>query len=96
MGLRFFHLPKHKQFNMPYRFYDPDKERMQEREERIRQELELEKSGESGGYHANIKGQFRSATHKRSRTIDEARRNMNRRLLYIIIILAILFYLLLK
>ncbi|HZL10268.1 MAG TPA: hypothetical protein VFC65_09750 [Prolixibacteraceae bacterium] len=98
MGMKFMHLPKSKQFNITTRFYDPQKEAMKEREERIKRE-----SGQSNGegtishYSAGIKGQFRnSGKMTQSKTVAEARRKSNMRLFYIVIILSILFYILLK
>jgi hypothetical protein len=98
MGMKFLHLPRAKQFNITTRFYDPQKEAMKEREERIKKELELEDGHEPGTYYrANIKGQFRNQGKlSHSKTVAEARRKSNKRLLYIVIILSILFYLLLK
>ncbi len=98
MGMKFMHLPRAKQFTIGTRFYDPQKEAMKEREERIKRELEMESSEQSGvSYGANIKGKFRNASGNfHSKTIAEARRKSNMRLLYIVIILSALFYLLLK
>lgn len=96
--MKFMHLPKAKQFTIGTRFYDPQKEAMKEREERIKRELEMESSEQAGSYYgANIKGKFRNASGNfHSKTISEARRKSNMRLLYIVIILSVLFYLLLK
>lgn len=95
--MKFFSLPKAKHFNMTTRFYDPRKEAMREREERIRRELE---KGEEGDvkyvYGTSIRGSFRTAAKINSRSAAEARKKSNMRLLYIIIILSILFYLFLK
>ncbi len=97
MALKFVNLPKSKQFKIGTRFYDPQKEAMLERQERIRRELELEDGHEPGTYYrANIKGSFRAAGRRGSKTIEEARRKSNMRLLYILIILSALFYFLLK
>jgi hypothetical protein len=97
MGMKFINLPKSKQFKIGTRFYDPQKEAMLDRQERIRKELELEDGHEPGTYyHANIKGSFRAAGRRGSKTIEEARRKSNIRLFYILIILIALFYFLLK
>lgn len=82
---------------MTTRFYDPRKEAMREREERIRRELE--KGSEADVkfvYGSSIRGSFRAAAKINSRSAAEARRKSNMRLLYIIIVLSILFYLFLK
>ena len=98
MGIRFINLPKSKQFSIGTRFYDPQKEAMKEREERIKRELELnDPNSPISSYGAGIKGQFRNSgklTH--SKTIAEARRKSNMRLLLIVILLSALFYFLLK
>jgi hypothetical protein len=98
MGLKFTSLPKAKQFNIITRFYDPQKEAMKERQERIKRELEQNSEGESDfHYGADIKGSFRKAgKHTVIRSGDEARRKSNMRLLYIIIILSALLYFVLK
>lgn len=98
MKMKFIHVPKAKQFHIGTRFYDPQKEAMKEREERIKRELELQNTeGVSAVYGAGIKGQFRQAGKlMNSKTVAEARRKSNMRLLYIIIFLSVLFYLLLK
>lgn len=95
--MKFFSLPKAKRFNIVTRFYDPRKEAMKEREERIRRELE--KGNEADVkfvYGSSIRGSFRAAAKTNSRTAVEARRKSNLRLLYIIIILSLLVYLFLK
>lgn len=96
MGMKFLHLPKSKQFKMVTRFYDPQKEAMKERQERIEHELGLDE-GKTPLYGANIKGKFRtSGKRHNSKTLAEARRKSNMRLIYIIIILLALFYFLLN
>lgn len=98
MGMKFLHLPRAKQFNIGTRFYDPQKEAMKEREERIKRELEQNHEEEiSSMYKSGIKGQFRnSGKLMNSKTVSEARRKSNMRLFYIVILLSVLFYLLLK
>lgn len=98
MGLKFTSLPKSKPFKIVTRFYDPQKEAMKEREERIKREMGQDNDGEPGSYYASgIKGQFRKAgKHTTSRTSAEAIRKSNLRLLYIIIILSALLYFILK
>lgn len=97
MGMRFINLPRQKAFNITTRFYDPQKEAMREREERVRQELEGDSAGKSDfHYGASIKGSFRSGGKINSKTVAEARRKSNMRLLYIVIILSALMYFLLK
>lgn len=98
MGMKFLHLPRAKQFSITTRFYDPQKEAMKEREERIKRELAQNNEEEvSSLYRSGIKGQFRNSgkfTH--SKTIADARRKSNMRLLVIVVLLSALFYILLK
>lgn len=94
--MKFLHLPKSKQFKMVTRFYDPQKEAMKERQDRINQELGLEQE-KPISYGSNIKGKFRtSGRHRSSKSLEEARRKSNMRLIYILIILCALFYFFLK
>lgn len=97
MGMKFVNLPKSKRFNITTRFYDERKEAMKEREERIRREM-AENNGEIvSSYGSGIKGSFRNAgKHVHSRTLADARRKSNMRLLYIIVILLALLYFLMK
>ena len=100
MGMKFFHMPRSKQFNMPYRFYDPQKEEMAEREARIKAELGIKEEGEknkasSGSYHGSIKGSFRQGL-SRGRFAEQQRRKSNIRVIVILVLLALLFYFMLK
>lgn len=71
--------PAYHRFEYKPRYYDPQKEEMQEREARIRQELELERGKQSTqqagetreDYRTRIKGSFQRAR-KRSKTSEEA------------------------
>ena len=91
---RFFHTPGTKKFGFTPRFYDPDKEVRDERERRIKEELGIvdEKVDDGKPYRPNIKGQFRNHSGL-SRSSEEARRSQNRRLIWIILVLAIVIYL---
>ncbi len=93
---RFFHLPGTKRFNITPRFYDPDKEEREERERRIKEELGIfdEKKEDDGKpFRPNIKGQFRKAQGGHSKSTEQARRASNTRLIILIMILALIFYL---
>jgi F0F1-type ATP synthase membrane subunit b/b' len=93
----FFHTPKPRKFSIPYRYFDPEKEAMQEREERIKSELGMaeKKEWSDRSYKSNIKGQFRR-TLKSSKSIEESKRKSATRLVLLIVILGLIFYLLLK
>ncbi|MDX9880943.1 MAG: hypothetical protein RBS73_02685 [Prolixibacteraceae bacterium] len=92
---KFFHTPKSKPFYIPYRYYSPEKEAMQEREQRIRRELGIVEEKEfDANYKANLKGSFRQAMNNRSRSASDAQRRSNTRLIIMVLILALVFYLL--
>ncbi|WP_321288971.1 hypothetical protein [uncultured Sunxiuqinia sp.] len=94
---KFFHMPNHRRFSIPYRYYDPEKEEMQEREDRIKKELGIhEKKEFDSNYRANIRGQFRRAMGESSKTSSDARRNYNTRLITFVIVLSIAVYLFFK
>lgn len=93
----FFHLPKHRRFSMPFRYYNPEKEEMQEREDRIKKELGIHEKKETGeNYRPNIKGQFRRSMNHSSKSASDSRRRSNTRLLLLIVIISIAAYLLFK
>jgi len=91
---RFFHTPGTKRFSITPRFYDPEQEERDERERRIKEELGIvdEKKDDGKPFKTNIKGQFRNSAGL-SRSSEDARRSQNRRLVWIIIILALVLYL---
>lgn len=90
----FFHTPGTKKFSITPRFWDPDKDERDERERRIKEELGIvdEKKDSNRPYRPNIKGQFRSGDGW-ARSSESARRAQNRRLVWIVIILALVLYL---
>lgn len=92
---KFFHTPRSKQFNITPRFYDPDKEEREERERRIKEELGIfdEKVDDGKPYRPNIKGQFRNTDGWQAKSSESARRAQNRRLIWIILTLALILYL---
>ncbi len=99
MGMRFVNLPKSKQFRITTRFYDERKEAMREREERYRREMEENNGEATSSYAFGIKGSFRTAGRKGvvgDRTLADARRKSNMRLLYILIVLLALLYFIMK
>ena len=92
---RMFHTPKARQFHINPRFYDPDKEERDERERRIKEELGIfdEKKETGKPYRPNIKGQFRTVQGGFSKSDSQARRNSNTRLIVLVFILSLIFYL---
>lgn len=82
--MKFFSLftkaPQHQRFNYTPRFYDPQKEEMQEREKRIRMELEREQGivqETTSDYRSRIAGSFQAAR-KRSKPAIGANATMIR------------------
>ncbi len=98
MALKFFHLPKPRKFAITPRYYDPAEEERLERENRIRQELGMPLTSDphdpTKPYRPSLRGQFRQAMKRGSRTTPGERRKSNNRLFLIIAILAFLVYLL--
>ena len=92
---KFFHTPRAKQFNITPRFYDPDKEEREERERRIKEELGIvdEKVDDGKPYRPNIRGQFRAAGGWQAKSSEKARKTSNTRLIILILILCLVFYL---
>lgn len=94
---KFFHTPKSRQFNIPYRYYNPEKEEMQNREDRIKMELGIHEKKEWDSKHRpNIRGQFRRAMGTYSKTAEDARKSSNIRLIILIVILSLAVFLILK
>lgn len=91
---KFFHTPKPKQFNYRPRFYDPGKEELQDRERKIKREMGIVDEEEAGKpFSPGIKGQFRNTDGWKSKSSEDARRAQNTRLIMLIVILALVFYL---
>jgi hypothetical protein len=66
--------PQHQRFNYTPRFYDPKKEEMMERENRIRKELEKERGenpvNQPGDYRSRMVGSFHAARRRSKVTSD--------------------------
>lgn len=93
MALKFFHLQKAKKFHVPYRFHDPDKEERDDREMRIKQELGIRiEVDPDKPYRPNLKGQFRQAAGRASKSVQDSRRSSNIRLIILILILSFVVY----
>lgn len=91
---KFFYTPGTKRFNITPRFYDPDQEERDERERRIKEEMGIvdEKKDDNKPYRPNIRGQFRK-NGEWSRSSESARKAQNRRLIWIVLVLALVVYL---
>ncbi len=94
---KFFHTPKPHQFNIPYRYYDPAKEEMKQREERIKAELGISESKSwDSGQRINLRGSFRNAMRVSSKTASEDRSKSTTRLILLMIILSLIAYFVFK
>ena len=92
---KFFHTPRSKQFNINPRFYDPEKEERDDRERRIKEEMGIvEESVDDGKpFRPNLKGQFRNPDGWQAKSSESARRSQNKRLIWLVVILTLVFYL---
>jgi hypothetical protein len=92
---KFFHTPSARQFHITPRFYDPDKEEREERERRIKEELGIvdDKVDDGKPFRPNIRGQFRTEQGWKAKSNEKARRTSNTRLIILILILCLVFYL---
>jgi hypothetical protein len=89
MALKFFHTPKNKQFNFTTRYYDEQKEDLENRINQIKREMGYtDEQANEKPYASNIKGRIRENIRK-SR---HANQSSNIRLLIIIAILSLVAY----
>jgi len=89
MALKFFYTPKNRQFNFKPRYYDEQKEDLENRIEQIRRELgQNDPNNDKKTYSANIKGRMKG-TLRRSR---DTQQKSNIRLILIIIVLSLVAY----
>jgi len=81
-----FNLRKPRKFNVKYRFYDEQKERIRESEARVRKKMGIEAEGDEK-YHALHRGVFRDS-------VEDSRSEKNRNVRFGIIlgVLLILLY----
>lgn len=94
MALKFFHLQRHKTFNINPRYYDPDKEEQDDREQRIKAELGIkDEAKDNANFKPNLRGQFRYSLGRSAKSTSDGRRSSNVRLIILIIILSLLVYL---
>ena len=92
---KFFYTPKPKKFRVEPRYWDPEKEKREARERRIKAELGIK--NEDGTYQPYIaKGDFRKGLPKGKWNAGAQRRRSNTRLLVLIALLGALLYLMLK
>jgi len=93
---KFFHTPGTKQFSFRPRFYNPEKEELDDRVRKIKEEMgvaEERKVDNGKPFKATIKGQFRNPDGWQAKSSSDARRSQNKRLIMLVLILALVFYL---
>ncbi|MFP4526252.1 MAG: hypothetical protein ACLFNL_07680 [Bacteroidales bacterium] len=92
MGLKFFHIPRAREYGYKPIFYDERKEELERRKRAIDQEQAMEERMGKEAYIANIKGQMRGYM----RMARKERKKYNIRVAVILAILFFLAYLLLS
>ncbi|SFE68748.1 hypothetical protein [Thermophagus xiamenensis] len=94
MRLIFFKIPSHRRFDYDPIYYDPAKEKREERERRIRKELGLskEEGQENRAYAERIRGGMRRRIKSHFEVTRSERKKSNLRLIIILILLIALFY----
>jgi Flp pilus assembly protein TadB len=85
--------PKHQKFTFEPRFYDAKKEEREERERRIRQQLESEKTGGADGYETRIKGSFHSARKRSSASQADLQASLIRIAILFVLVVMLVAYL---
>jgi Flp pilus assembly protein TadB len=85
--------PKHQKFSFEPRFYDPQKEEREERERRIRAEVENEKNKPVEGYESRIKGTFHSARKRSQATSSDLQISLIRIIILLFLVVFIVAYL---
>jgi hypothetical protein len=91
----FFQTPKPRNFKIEPRYWDPEKEKREARDRRIKAELGI--PNEDGSYRPFIeKGEFSRGFSHGKWSVKQQRRRSNTRLLIIAIILFILIYFIMK
>lgn len=92
---KFFHTPDSKRFNFKPRYYDPDKEELDDRVKKIKEEMGIaeEKVDDGKPYKTMIRGQFRNTDGWGAKSSSGARKSQNKRLIWLVLILALVFYL---
>jgi len=91
MGMRFVYTPRNKRFNFQPRYWDEEKEELDNRVKRIKQDMGLLENNEP--FVPHIKGQMKRGYFKKA---QEAKRRSSIRLIIILLVLgALMYYLLL-
>ena len=94
MRFVFFKLPRHRKFDYDPIYYNPEKEKREERERRIRQEMGLpaEEGNDARAYADRIRGGMRRRIKSHFEVTRSERKKSNLRLIIILMFLFGLFY----
>ncbi len=92
MGIKFFHIPRAREYGYKPRFYDERKEELEKRMKAIDQELAMEERMGKEAYVSNVKGQMRGYM----RMARKQRKKTNIRFAIILAFLFLLAYLMLS
>ncbi len=85
--------PSHQRFNYTPRYWNPQKEEMQEREARIRRELKLDEEKGPGDYRSRIAGSFHAARKRSKPTGDSLNATLLRFGIILFLVLFVISYL---
>ena len=92
MAIKFLHTPKNKQFKFIPRYYDKQKEELENRIQKIKREMGVENLEDSDKpYVPNVKGQMRGYFNK---NIEQKRKSTIRLIIILIVLFAIVYLLL--
>lgn len=92
MAIKFLHTPKNKQFKFTPRYYDEQKEKLENRIQKIKREMGVEDLEDSDKpYVPNIKGQMRGYLKK---NVEQKRKSTIRLVIILIVLFAIVYFLL--
>lgn len=88
--IKFFNKTEHKRFDLQPRYWDPEKEKREERNKRVKKELGLEEDGDD--YIPNIEGQFRNEFRRRQAERAGSSMKYTVRLFMILIMIFLAFF----
>lgn len=92
---RFFNTPKPKPFRIEPRYWDPEKEKREARERRIKAEMGLNDDGQTFRPYIN-KGEFRKGMSNSKWSVNAQRGRSKTRLLILVVLISLLVWFLLK
>ena len=90
MAIKFLHTPRNKRFDYKPRYYDEQKEELEERIKKIKREMGVDEN-DSKHYIPNIKGQMRGSY---SKNLQQKRKSTTRLVVILIALLALVYFLL--